>query len=411
MMNDIIRELSNYGDYYNEPDEAKSYEAKNGILLPIQDYEPDILVEDITKLTTEEWLDFRRGEAGQYRRGGSGAANTDPDIMSSFATPREEYCKQKGITQEDVNEIWALERGHIMEPLGRKYLKREFQNAQLFELNKMFQHPYYKWLIADCDGFMTIPQKDGSTETVIVEIKSTNQNTAEKKWGLNDFTGTIPACYVEQARQYMAVTGLNRVIFCCMYGPGENDFLVRTIKRDLEREAHLIEQTANFVLHLEKDIEPPFVSLGSRLQKEVRNTTPSSEPTVVEFDASDELYDMNGNTEVVDDLVEKLYACDKDIKKLEEQLKAKIDAKKEEKAELEAIIDFNTKCNPFILKGRKRNYVCEIKKTSIRENVPINTIRTEYPDYYDFFKKQGIINISGGKEKLNRYFKKAQDKT
>lgn len=401
LLNPTLEKLGLLGDYVEIPDEEKCYKATNGILIPTQDYEPDVLIEDITKLTNEEWLEFRRGKKGQYRRGGSGAANTDPNITSSFATPREEYCKQLGLVEDSFHSDYALIRGHIMEPLGREILSRQFKNCKIFELPKMFQHPYYKWLIADCDGFMEIPQEDGSKETVIVEIKTTSELLATNEWGKNDFTGTIPAKYVEQARQYMAVTGLNRTVFCCVYGMGENDFIIRSVDRDFEKEAHLIEQTADFVVHLEEEEIPEALSLGERLKKELLKTTPKAPiKDTIELDSDEEL-ELDGKSYLVAEVVEDLISLNEKL----EELKLQEKEISSEIAELEGLVFSNTAGCPFELEGKDKIFVGEYKTSSVRESIPIRTIRTEYPSIYKFLKDEGVIKQSTPKESFKGYFR------
>lgn len=80
---------------------------------------------------------------------------------------------------------------------------------------------------ADLDYLVELP--DGST--AILEIKTTNYNAKDKWW----YNGEeiVPVYYEAQGRHYMAVMGIDRVYFCCLYGNNEEEVIIRHIDRDV----------------------------------------------------------------------------------------------------------------------------------------------------------------------------------
>ena len=108
-------------------------------------YEPEVVVEDITALTYEEWKNYRTGGIG-----GSDAAAVCG--ISPWTTARDLYEEKvhKKIMEESDDGWVAKEIGRRLEELVVQiFMKRTDTNP--YAVRKMFRHPLYPFMIADCD--------------------------------------------------------------------------------------------------------------------------------------------------------------------------------------------------------------------------------------------------------------------
>lgn len=120
----------------------------------------------------------------------------------------------------------------------------------VFPVRKMFRHPLYPFMLADVDFFIIFP--DGSYG--ILECKTCNYN-ARSKWE----DGGIPDHYVLQVRHYLSVMNMDKAYIACLYGNNENEFVIRSIDRDVIEEEEIISQEEYFWKeYVEKQVEPPF---------------------------------------------------------------------------------------------------------------------------------------------------------
>lgn len=194
------------------------------------EYEPQVLVEDITKLTEMEWKQYRYQGIG-----GSDAAAVCG--ISPWKTARdlyEEKVQQKPSAGEEDNWV-AKEIGKRLEELVVQiYMKQT--GCHPYAIRKMFRHPLYPFMLADFDYFVEIRGK-----VYAVECK-TSFSFHMEEWEDNK----IPRHYELQGRHYMAVGNVDGVIFLCLYGNSEQSFLMRYLERDLELEEELIEEETYF---------------------------------------------------------------------------------------------------------------------------------------------------------------------
>lgn len=208
------------------------------------DYEPEQVV-DISTLSREQWLAFRR-----LGIGGSDVAA----IMgiSPFVTSRDLYYDKIGVTPmiEEPEANWvAKEFGHRLEDLVAEIFSKK-TGLEVFPVRIMFRHPLYPFMLADIDFFVRMP--DGSF--AILECKTCNYN-AKEKWD----DGKIPEHYVYQVRHYMSVVNISHAFIACLWGNNENDFVYRSLERDLMEEQDIIEQEGYFWREfVEKKVEPPL---------------------------------------------------------------------------------------------------------------------------------------------------------
>lgn len=192
----------------------------------VEAYRPNVLVKT-ENLSREEWLEYRR-----LGIGGSDAAAILG--ISPWRTARDLYYdKLNVVTADDMDNWVALEVGNLLEPLVARIFAKK-TGLKVYQWKKMFQHPDYPWMLADLDYLVDLP--DGTR--AILEIKTTNFNAKDKWW--YDGKEIVPIYYESQGRHYMAVMGIDRVYYCCLYGNNEDNVIIRHIDRDMDYEQELI---------------------------------------------------------------------------------------------------------------------------------------------------------------------------
>lgn len=227
-------------------------------------YKPLVLV-DTENLPREEWLEWRRKGIG-----GSDVAA----IMgiSPFRTARDIYYdKLKIVSVEEEDEFddsWvAKEMGNLLEPLVAKIFQKK-TGFEVFQIKKMFYHPNYPFMLADVDYFVKLP--DGTV--AILEIKTTDDSRAVEWYRNGD--KIVPVYYESQGRHYMAVTDIDRVFYCCLYGRSEDNVIIREIKRDFEYEDEMIFLEQEFwEEQVKKKVPPPYTESGKLVLKSAINHT------------------------------------------------------------------------------------------------------------------------------------------
>ena len=176
----------------------------------------------------------------------------------------------------------------------------------------MFYHPQYPFMLADVDYFVRLP--DGSI--AILEIKTTNYNARDNWW--KNGQESVPVYYECQGRQYMAVTNLDRVFFCCLYGNSEDEVIIREIKRDYDYEEEMIFlETEFWNSHVMKKTPPPYTEDGNLILKSVRQHTGKA-------DESAEKVTMDNSTAAVlsryMELQKEKEASETQLKKLQKEM-------------------------------------------------------------------------------------------
>lgn len=222
-------------------------------------YQPQVLVET-DKLSREEWLGWRRKGIG-----GSDVAG----IMgiSPFKTARDIYYDKLNIVsvEEDESNWVAKEVGNLLEPLVAKIFQKR-TGFEVYQIKKMFYHPDHPFMLADVDYFVKMP--DGTT--AILEIKTTDEFGTDAWW----FKGkeSVPVYYEVQGRHYMAVTDIDRVFFCCLYGRSEDAVIIRELQRDFAYEEEMIYLEQEFWNnHVKKKAPPLYTEDGKLVMESVLN--------------------------------------------------------------------------------------------------------------------------------------------
>lgn len=69
----------------------------------------------------------------------------------------------------------------------------------------------------------------------------------------------------------MAVTDIDRVFFCCLYGNTENEAIIREIRRDAAYEEEMIFLERQFWEdHVQKKVPPPYLEDGDVILESLR---------------------------------------------------------------------------------------------------------------------------------------------
>lgn len=159
-------------------------------------YNPLVLAET-ENLSREQWLEYRR-----LGIGGSDVAAIFG--ISPFRTARDIYYDKLGIeTVEGYEGNWVtMEMGNLLEDLVAEIFRRK-TGFEVSPAKKMFQHPIHRFMLADVDRFITMPD----STRAILEIKTTNYNAKDLWW--RDGREIVPPYYETQGRHYMAVTDMD----------------------------------------------------------------------------------------------------------------------------------------------------------------------------------------------------------
>lgn len=368
------------------------YVAQNGMELDL-DYKPDVLCEDITKLTNEEWLEYRR----------QGIGGSDYGIIygiSGFKTARDVYMDKLGYTPfwEPESSWFTLEYGHANEELVAKAFY-DRTGYKPYAVRKMFRHPTYYWMIADVDYFVDIKDSEGKIRTYILEIKTTSYQN-RSNWG-DEYAPQIPAGYVLQGRSYACVTNVSGIIYACLYDNNINSLIIRTLERDLNKEAELIEAGRRFWQnHVEKGIAPAYVEVGTNVKNSAKKwISPATTNTVLNIDGEDEVINGDIIEGTYNDIFARIDELTAQRKKLDQQKK---DCDKEI-TRLQSIIEANIgeerDCIIFLEERNKNVGISFNEKTS--ESVPVDKIRNIKKldkKLYDYLVSIGFIKVKHSKD-------------
>lgn len=321
-------------------------------------YEPGVLVEDITALTEAEWL--------RWRTKGIGGSDVAAVLgISPWKTRRDLFYEKTGVEPQEPDESnWvAKEVGHRLEELVAEIYRRK-TGYTVYPIRKIFQHPLYPFMIADVDYFVQKPNgKRG-----VLECK-TSSFMAKDKWA----DGGIPRHYEVQGKHYLSVTNLDFCTFACLFGNSEGDFLMREIDRDLEEEEMTILELSHFwqdfVL---TNVEPPYTESGDLVLESIRRYQGKADPSLPQITLSAA-----------------------DIKRLEQYLelreeKQKLDKRgreleKEIKSVYAPIVDrMGQTCTALCTDGKVQYQVSykPTSKTSIKKD-ELERLRLNHPNIYD----------------------------
>lgn len=113
-------------------------------------YTPNRLV-DITTLTEDQWL--------SWRRKGIGGSDVAVALNSSpYRTARDLYYDKIGVVMSDdgPDKSITFQIGHLLEDVVAQIFAKK-TGLSVYEDHWMYQHPFFPFLIADVDRFVTLP--------------------------------------------------------------------------------------------------------------------------------------------------------------------------------------------------------------------------------------------------------------
>ena len=194
-------------------------------------YQPTPLV-DTSKLTNDEWLDWRRRGIG----GSDAAAALN---QSPYRTARDLYYDKVGVLPviEGEDKSITFEIGHLLEDVVAQIFAKK-TGLTVYEDHTMYQHPLFPFMIADVDRFVLLP--DG--KKALLECKTAHYNNMKTTW----LNGAVPKHYELQVKHYMAVMNIDTAFVACLFSNSESDFVWSRIDRDLEEEESTILQLQDF---------------------------------------------------------------------------------------------------------------------------------------------------------------------
>lgn len=265
-------------------------------------YEPEVVVEDITKLTETEWK--------QYRFQGIGGSDAAAVFgISPWKTARDLYEEKVcGRTPASETDGWvAKEIGKRLEELVVQIFMKK-TGLRPYAVRKMFRHPAYPFMLANVDFFVEI-----NGEINIIECK-TSFSFHMEEWE----NGGIPRHYELQGRHYMAVTNVNGVIFLCLHGNNENSFIMRSLVRDRDLEEELIEQEDWFWNHYVVGRNPPeYTEPVQLVLRSIRDRLGVKESETVELPK-----ELSGHVTEYLELKRRKSELDKQSREIEERMKS-----------------------------------------------------------------------------------------
>ena len=276
-------------------------------------YQPSILVEHISDLTKEEWV--------QQRSVGFGGSDCGVIMgVNKFMSLSTLIQKKLGMIKEDkvsADKQYVFDYGHVMEEALVKYFGA-VTGFEVFKDDAMYYHPNYPFMIADCDAFCI----DNEGYKCLIECKtSTSENAKNWKSGIYGEDAVVPVIsYIWQIRHYLSVLNLSRAYLIIGFDNQASKISIIRVDRDISEEVRLINQEYQiYIDYLSKKIVPKFNYVSKSDFELMKSNIPSNTNT-------DNIMIDEEHKEVIKDFVrlqEKIKNKDSEIKVLKESLDAK----------------------------------------------------------------------------------------
>lgn len=276
-------------------------------------YQPSILVEHISDLTKEEWV--------QQRSVGFGGSDCGVIMgVNKFMSLSTLIQKKLGMIKEDkvsADKQYVFDYGHVMEEALVKYFGA-VTGFEVFKDDAMYYHPNYPFMIADCDAFCI----DNEGYKCLIECKtSTSENAKNWKSGIYGEDAVVPVIsYIWQIRHYLSVLNLSRAYLIIGFDNQASKISIIRVDRDISEEVRLINQEYQiYVDYLSKKIVPKFNYVSKSDFELMKSNIPSNTNT-------DNIMIDEEHKEVINDFVrlqEKIKNKESEIKVLKESLDAK----------------------------------------------------------------------------------------
>jgi putative phage-type endonuclease len=189
-------------------------------------------------MSREKWLEFRKAGLG-----GSDASSVLG--VSKYKSPLRCWLEKTGQAPDEDGISEAAFWGTTLEAVIAKVYADRNPDVKVRNVNFILQHPNYPWMLANIDRLLIYP--DGTK--AVLEVKTAGFFVAGE-WAEDD----VPVAYMAQAAHYMAVTGLDKVIFVCLIA-GQK-LVIREFIRDMELEESLIAKELEFWDMVQSDTMP-----------------------------------------------------------------------------------------------------------------------------------------------------------
>ena len=205
----------------------------NGLTLPCE-----ILIQDIDKLSYQDWL--------AVRRSGIGGSDVAAAIgLSPWKSPIELWEEKVLGKTQPKNDNDSMLWGRLLEPLIREEFSRR-SGLAVQPLRSMLQHPVNKFMLANLDGLVLDPVRGPG----VLEIKTASAfKTSE--WDAN----RCPDAYQLQVQHYLEVTGLTYAVIVVLIGG--NTLRWVTVEPDKELTDNLVQLEKRFWQHVLTQSPPP----------------------------------------------------------------------------------------------------------------------------------------------------------
>lgn len=232
----------------------------------------------------------------QERRAYIGASDVPAILgMSPYGSAYDVWLAKKHGVQQEAN--FAMEMGHLLEPVVAELYRRRFPNAVLEPCGTV-AHQYFPWLRATIDRKVTTEHG-----TFPLEIKSTSQYMAGE-WG-DEGTDQVPDHVTIQIQSQMLVSGDSKAHAAVLIGG--NDFRAPyVIEADREVQEMIVEGCKDFYTRFVIGDEEPEIT-GPNTEKHLKRKYASHNDQMVTA------------TEVVDQIVSEYARCKADLAVLEEK--------------------------------------------------------------------------------------------
>ena len=190
-------------------------------------------VVNVTTITREQWL--------EYRRSGIGGSDASTIVgLNPYSSPYYLFCDKMGaLPEKEDNE--AMRQGRDLEQyVANRWMERTGKRVK--RNNTMWRSTVWPWMLADID-------REVVGENAGLECKTTSV------YNKHDFAGgEIPLTYYVQCQHYMAVMGFDRMYLAVLVlNRGFYDFV---IERDEEEISSLSAAEGEFWDRLQRE-EPP----------------------------------------------------------------------------------------------------------------------------------------------------------
>lgn len=197
---------------------------------------------DKRQMTEQDWQEYRSQQKGI---GGSEVA-TILGVQPSYAKSKFVLWLEKtGQKAPDAVDNEYVEWGNILEPVVRKQFAKK-TGFKVFQNNFVLQHDEYDFMIANIDGELIDPARNGRG---VLEIKTTSE------WNKKEWEGDhVPVAYMAQIQHYLAVTGYEYAYIAVLIGGNKLRHWV--IDRDEEIIKQIIDAEKYFMKLVEEGIAP-----------------------------------------------------------------------------------------------------------------------------------------------------------